>query len=317
MQAASASEARALLRVWQRAGLAALLMLLAAAPLRAARGRYRVVEVKPHVFIWVPDDILDFDGDPRFSLPGTAGFIVTNEGVVVINTTNSPFHARELLYEIRQRTAQPVKYVINTDARGDHMLGNEVFVDQRAEILASAAAASAMQQYHDELLQRMNAEGERAFDLRDRMRGIHFTLPSRTFSGSLTLRVGGQDVRLERLGAGPSPGDLVVYLPGAHVLFLGDLYENGYIPRLAPNGLSSWAGIVRRVEGWDADVYVPGQGAPGGKQDLAQFLGFLEWVAQDLRYPSSNVKSLLRVHDGQPLRAIRHEDSPSQVPAQP
>src|SRR5438552_12988503 len=70
----------------------------------AISARYEVKEIKPHVFIWVPDDVLYLVGDPQFGRAGTAGFIVTGEGVVVVNTTNNPFNAREMLYEIRQRT---------------------------------------------------------------------------------------------------------------------------------------------------------------------------------------------------------------------
>jgi glyoxylase-like metal-dependent hydrolase (beta-lactamase superfamily II) len=295
---------------WRSAGLAALLLLLLALPVRAARGRYQVVEVKPHVFVWVPEDILDYDGDSRFSLAGAAGFIITEGGVVVINTTNSPSHASELLYEIRERTDQPVTTVINTDARGDHMLGNEVFVDQKADILASAAAKAAMEEYHRELLQRLNAPGEESFRLRDRMRGIHFSLPNRTFDQSLTLRVGGVELRLERLGQGPTPGDIVVYLPASRVLFMGDLFENGVIPGLAPSELPAWMDILRRVEQWDVDVYVPGHGAPGGKQDVEQFGDFLQWAAQLLAKPSLKSEPLLEFNDGKPLLAAPLEAPP-------
>src|SRR5438552_3496046 len=46
---------------------------------------YEVREVKPHVFVWVPEDILDQDADPQFRRAGTAGFIITAAAVVVIN----------------------------------------------------------------------------------------------------------------------------------------------------------------------------------------------------------------------------------------
>ncbi len=299
-------------------GLALACLLLAALPLRAVRGRYRIVEVKPHVFAYVPDDILDYDGDPRFALPGTAGFVITPAGVVVINTTNSPNHASELLYEIRERTEQPVVTVINTDARGDHMLGNEVFVDQKADIITSAAAQAAMKEYHAQLLQRLNDSSEESFRLRNRMRGIHFSLPNHTFDQSLTLHVGGVEFRLERLGAGPSPGDFVVYLPASKVLFMGDLYENGLVPGLKPGEIPGWLDILRRVETWDVDAYVPGHGDPGNKQDLAQFADFLTWAATQLAPPTLKSLPLLQVNDGRPLLAAPGTPATqSPIPAPP
>src|SRR5580693_787776 len=105
---------------------------LIAAPrgLSVILGLYSVQEVTPKVFVWIPDDVIDQECDPLFTRPATAGFIVTADGVVVIDSTNSPMHARDLLFEIRKRTDFPVRYVINTSSAGDHILGNEVFVDE-------------------------------------------------------------------------------------------------------------------------------------------------------------------------------------------
>ena len=103
--------------------------LLPSAYCPAAGWLYKVQEVKPNVFVWVADDVLDLDGDPQFDRAGTAGFIVTPEGVIVVNTTNSPFHGRELLYEIRHHSELPVRYVIDTNSSGEQILGNEVFTD--------------------------------------------------------------------------------------------------------------------------------------------------------------------------------------------
>ena len=254
---------------------AALCLAIVALPLFAVRGRYTLKEVKPGVFVWVPDDINDFDADPKFTLPGTAGFILGPGGVVVVNTTNSPFHAREVLYEIRERTDQPVKYVIDTDARGDHMLGNEAFLDQRANVISSVAAGAA--EYRRDLHDRMTAEGEPGYRMRERMRGIHFTVPNQLINKDLTIGVGGQEIRLLLPGVGPTPGCLVVFLPQSKVLFMGSLYENGYVPKLDGVDLQKWIDYLRQVEAWDVDVYAVGHGAPGDKKALAEFREFLEW----------------------------------------
>lgn len=294
--------------------LAAFCLLFSAYSVFALRGRYKVTEVKPHVFVWVPEDIHDFDSDPQYSLPGTAGFVIGPRGVVVINTTNSPFHAREMLYEIRERTEQPVRYVIDTDSRGDHMLGNEAFVDERATIISSTAAAAQMRAYRQDIARRMDAEGEPGFRMRERMRGIHFTLPTETIDKDQTLGVGGEEIRLLLPGTGPSPGSLVVYLPQSKVMFLGDLYENGFIPKLRGVNLQRWAGYLRAVESWDVDVYVPGHGAPGDKKSLAEFRKFLEWSEKNSQPPPSEEKSLVRTQSSPLRRAMEAPQSSSNLP---
>jgi len=253
--------------------------LLLFLPLQAARRLYEVREVKPNVFVWIANDVRDFQGDPQFNRAGTSGFIITSEGVVVVDTTNSPFHARELLYEIRQRTELPVRYIINTSADGDRMLGNEVFVDQQATLLATSRARAEMRQYQRELAGRLADD----FQLPVRMRGIHPALPTQTFEGKMVLRLGGQEIKLESwLGPGPLTAQAVVYVPGAKVLFLGALYENGFVPRVGKKDVQRWIEILRQAETWDVEVCVPRRGPPGSKRDVANFRQFLEWLMQEV-----------------------------------
>ena len=268
-----------------------LLLLL---PLRAARGLYEVREVKPNVFVWIANDVRDFQGDPQFNRAGTSGFIITSEGVVVVDTTNSPFHARELLYEIRQRTELPVRYIINTSAEADRMLGNEVFVDQQGTFLATNEARAEMRQYQRELAGRLAGD----FQLPTRMRGIHPTSPTQTFEGKMVLRLGGQEFKLENwLGQGPLTAEAVVYVPGAKVLFMGGLYENGFVPRIGMKDVKSWIEILRQVETWSVEVYVPRLGPPGSKQDIANFRQFLEWLVREVANRVQAGKSVDEVKD--------------------
>ena len=245
--------------------------------LSAILGLYNVQEIKPKVFAWIPDDVIDQECDPNFTRAATAGFIVTEQGVVVVDTANSPMHARDLLYEIRRRTDLPIRYVINTSSAADHMLGNEVFIDEQATLISTRAAQAEMLQYRDELLGRQR--GEQGWRLQARMRGFHVTPSTQTFDESMTLKMGGQEIRISSLlRSETSPEDAVVYLPSAKTLFLGELFDNKYFPRIGSRNVHRWIEVLRQVEGWDADTYVPGHGAPGSKKDLVDFRKFLEWL---------------------------------------
>jgi len=279
--------------------LAVCCLLPTAHNLFAAGTRYEVREVKPHVFVWIPEDIVEIDGDPRYSRAGTAGFIITEEGAVVVNTTNSPFHAREVLYEIRHRTEQPVKKVIDTNWTGDQMLGNEVFVDLQSAIISTSVAESALRQYKRELAQRTASDKR----LEARLRGFHVRLPDRTFDRELRLVLGGKEIRVLSLGAGEASGDAVVYLPTEKVLFLGDLFQNNYFPIPDSRHIRRWIEVLREVEGFDAEVYVPGHGEPAGKKEVSQFRQFLEWLANEVQN---------RAREGKTLEQIRGELALSQ-----
>jgi glyoxylase-like metal-dependent hydrolase (beta-lactamase superfamily II) len=245
--------------------------------LSAILGLYSVQEVKPKVFAWIPDDVIDQECDPLFTRAATAGFIVTAEGVVVVDTSNSPMHARDLLYEIRRHTELPIRYVINTSSAPDHMLGNEVFSDELATLISTKAAQAEMLQYRQELFDRMR--GEQGWRLQARMRGFHITPSTLTFDDKMTLNMGDQEIRIaSMLRTETSAEEAVVYLPSAKTLFLGELYDNQYFPRIGSRDVHRWIEVLRQVEGWDVDSYVPGHGAPGSKKDLVDFRKFLEWL---------------------------------------
>jgi glyoxylase-like metal-dependent hydrolase (beta-lactamase superfamily II) len=255
---------------------------------------YKVQEVKPNVFVWVSDDVLDLDGDPQFDRAGTAGFIVTSEGVVVVNTTNTPFHGRELLYEIRHHSELPVRYVIDTNSSGEQILGNEVFTELQATLISSTKTQEEILHYRELLARRLAGEDDNG-KLQSRMRGVHIAVPTQTFGDEMALRLGGQEIKLLSLLRNGSGDDAVVYLPAAKVLFLGELFQNSYFPRIDSRNVHDWVDALRQVEKWDVEVYVPGHGAPGGKKELAEFRQFLEWFGKEVETRFQGGKSLSEV----------------------
>src|SRR5690606_35387864 len=69
-------------------------------------------------------------------------FIVTDEGVVVINGGASTVLAQALHDEIRAVTDQPVRLVINENGQGHSMLGNGYWREQGVRIVAHEDAAA-------------------------------------------------------------------------------------------------------------------------------------------------------------------------------
>ena len=64
--------------------------------------------------------------NPKATKPASAnaGFVVGDDGMVVIDTFFTEDAATQLLGEIQQRTKLPVKYVVNTHYHIDHVAGN-------------------------------------------------------------------------------------------------------------------------------------------------------------------------------------------------
>ncbi len=280
------------------AGMAAMLCF-AAGNVLAAIGQYNVQKIKPNVFAWVSDDVLSEAGDPLFNRPGNAGFVITPQGVVVIDSTNSPFNARDVLFEIRQRTDLPVRYVINTSGNPDLTLGNEVFEDFKPTILSTPQAQAWFELYIKNLPARLDGD----WRLARAMRGIHPTIPTATFNSKTNLSGVNMKIQMIPLGANDTVGDAAVFLPQAKVVFLGDLFNNGYFPWIGRGDVRHWIQTLREVESWNADVYVPGHGEPGTKADVAAFRKFLEWLTGAVE---------ARIKKGEPIEQVEKELLPFQ-----
>ena len=73
---------------------------------------------------------------PGSGAGSNAGFVIGDDGVVVIDTFQSAAAAAQLLAAIRERTQLPIRFVVNTHYHLDHVTGNGVFHDAGAQIVA-------------------------------------------------------------------------------------------------------------------------------------------------------------------------------------
>ncbi|HET7160184.1 MAG TPA: MBL fold metallo-hydrolase, partial [Burkholderiales bacterium] len=131
-------------------------------------------------------------------------FLVTNEGVLVIDTRQHPRRAEELLATIRKHTDKPIRWVVNTHAHGDHYFGNSVFKREGAVIIAHRDTAGMMKaQFDREMKRRMGYFKQRQYDPTE----VKLVLPEVAFDSKMTLNLGGRTVELIYIGAGQNPGD--------------------------------------------------------------------------------------------------------------
>lgn len=89
---------------------------------------FTLTEVGPNVWAAI--------GGANPATGSNAGFVIGDDGVVVIDTFASAAGARQLLAEIRRRTKLPVRFVVNTHHHLDHAAGNAVFIEAGALVLA-------------------------------------------------------------------------------------------------------------------------------------------------------------------------------------
>jgi glyoxylase-like metal-dependent hydrolase (beta-lactamase superfamily II) len=185
-----------------------------------------------------------------------AGFVVTPQGVLVVDALGSPVLARELLAEIRRITDAPVRWVVLTHYHADHVYGLQVFKDEGATIVAhqdgklylnSDTAALRLQASREELAPAVDA-------------GTRLVAADRWIAQRSTLPLGGIDVVLQPAGPAHTPEDLVVWVPQLKLLFAGDLVFRGRIPFVGQADSGRWITALDTLLAFDAAVIVPGHG---------------------------------------------------------
>ena len=193
-------------------------------------------------------------------------WLVTNDGVLVIDTRQHPKRAEELLAAIRKTTDKPIKYVVNTHAHGDHYFGNAVFKREGAIFIAHRDTMRMMQAHHAvEMKRRTGYFKQTSFDPVE----VKLVLPDLTFDSKLTLNLGGRTVELLYIGPGQNPGDTLVYFPKERVMFSGGPFSKGSWPnpQFTPS-MGNWVEMLRKMAAMEVDIYLGGHGDIGAKQDV-------------------------------------------------
>ncbi len=198
-----------------------------------------------------------------------SGFVVTDEGVIVIDTQGPKGLALLLKKRIQEITDKPVLYVINTHFHGDHTFGNQYFKEAKEIIAHENTKKNLIEKDKEHRQQFERFFGERSLE------GFELTLPTKTLRATLTLKAGSKTIELVYPGKGHTDGDIIVYLPDERVLFGGDLLYKDRLPWLGDAYLSDWIETLDKLKAFDAGVYVPGHGGVGNFNMLLNFQKYL------------------------------------------
>ncbi|WP_146344666.1 MBL fold metallo-hydrolase [Phaeobacter marinintestinus] len=232
------------------------------------------VEVIPHVF-----SAIGATAPPTYENSGhnnNLSFIVTDEGVIVVNAGASSRLAAALHDEIKAVTDQPVVLVINENGQGHAMLGNGYWRDQGVDVLAHVDAIAETTENGDFIFQGMQRYN------RDKAEGSRVEHANLSFEDQYEVTLGGVDIKVLHLGPAHDPGDIQVWIPEWEIMIAGDIaFHERMLPIFDYTCTSCW------IETWEtaleplAPTYViPGHGHP---TNLAQVRRYTLDYLVDLR----------------------------------
>ena len=197
--------------------------------------------------------------------------LITDEGVLVVDTRMHPDDAELLLAEIRKRSDAPIRYVVNSQFHGDHYMGNVVFQREGAIFVAHEDTQTIIEE-------RFQFEVEnRPFASRGQDPAeVVLVLPDIVFDSRMSLQIGGRVAELMYLGPGQNQGDTLVYFPHARALHTGGVFHSrswantSYTP-----SFEGWIDVLVAMADIDADVYLPPHGPLATAADLQAFTQFI------------------------------------------
>jgi len=191
-------------------------------------------------------------------------FVVTSDGVVVVDTPQLPTRAVEMRKLAESRG--PIRYVINTEHHVDHIFGNYFFKGAGQVVHHQGVYDNFMvpgpdldpYAYALEAIPTDDPDGAAIVPDRD----TYYADPNKgtiVFTGDLTLRVGEHTFRLLHT-PGHTPGQVAVHVPEERVVFTGDTIFNGCQTWLMTSNVDQWLAALDRIRALDVDYVVPGHG---------------------------------------------------------
>ena len=185
-----------------------------------------------------------------------AGFIVTDEGVIVFDTLGTPSLANLLLSKIRTITDKPILKVVMSHYHADHIYGLQVFKEQGAQIIAPKGAMDYLSSPAAE--ERIE---ERRFSLEPWVNETTYLVsPDVIVDKPMSFKHGNISFTLDVLGAAHSDGDLTLYVESERVLFSGDIIFEGRVPYLGDANTKTWLETLIKMEVGKIAALIPGHG---------------------------------------------------------
>lgn len=226
-------------------------------------------ELAPGVFAVMPDDVFAKD-----HVATTAGFVIGDHSVLVIEAMLNGDLAAQLIGLVRKETRKPIRFLVNTSYHGDHAYGNYLFPDSTVVIQHPATKRYMDENFEDDRQFMLGLMGKGKGIERVQSRSADITVPD-----MISVDLGGRVVEIRHFGFAQTPGDLVIWEPKAKVLWVGNMIQapSPALPWLLEGRHKDTMATLARVRDFlpeDATV-IPGHGRPMRPADIEFPLRYL------------------------------------------
>ncbi len=254
-----------------------LFTILIFAPIQISLAGYldgfSAAKVSSHVY--VIHGPLELPNENNEGFMNNPAFVVTDNGVVVIDPGSSVHTGNMLLREIRKITDKPVIAVFDTHVHGDHWLGNDAI--QRAYPDADIYA------HHKTISMIDNGEGQSWLDLMHDMTkgatdGTSIVNARDALKGGEDLAIGGHQFQIIHYGQAHTVTDIMILYKEDNVLFTGDNVTNKRIIRMVDASFKGSIETIEKAKSLQPAIIVPGHGKTGDTELLDSYQTYLSTI---------------------------------------
>ncbi|HEX7847340.1 MAG TPA: MBL fold metallo-hydrolase [Chitinophagaceae bacterium] len=211
---------------------------------------------------------------------GTIAFLLSKKGIAVVDS-QFPDQSKHLIDELKKKSENPIKLLINTHHHGDHSSGNISFKGIAEHVLAHANS-----KINQEKAAKQNKNEDKQL------------YPDQTYTDTWCQKIGKEEICLQYFGAGHTNGDSLVHFKHANIVHMGDLLFNRrhpYVDRSAGANMKSWMEVLdKALNKFDRKtLYVYGHSGTsyevtGTADDLKKFQDYLGRV---LKFAEQEIKA--------------------------
>jgi len=258
-----------------RSWLAAVAAALLAAPLVAhALDALVPIKVTPNVYYVQGKPGVASAANEGFN--SNAGFVVTPEGVVVIDALGTPALGEALIRAIRAVTSQPIKRLILTHYHADHYYGAVAFRRAGIEIWAHKSAQPYLESGEPE--RRRMQRAQELYPWVDESMPI--VRADRWLDERTRFTMGGTAFEVIHVGPAHAIDDSIVVLPEEGIVFSGDILFAGRIPFVGDADSRQWLARIEQLLALKPRYIVTGHGpmSTDPARDLALTRDYLVYL---------------------------------------
>jgi len=272
---------------------------------------------------------------------GNPAFFVTDAGVVVIDSGDSPAHGRDIVARVKETTDRPIRYLVITHYHNDHTYGIQGFAEDvvvigseelavnirrfsAEEAKGYPATLATIRKKLDDLAKQATPEARKE---EERLKGrlqvfegladLRILYPEITFDKRLIIHLGGKTIEVIHPGRTHTNCSSLVRIPDLKAVVMGDMLFNDshpYIDYNAGSDTAHWMDVLREALTWEVDIVLPGHGPVGGKKEIEKQIRYLTDLRKEVDAAIKKGMTLEETKKAVTMEAYKSYDWPEGLP---